>query len=285
MHTLSQAVVMVVQELKQLMALHGGGFANYYSKDTVTHIVCDHLPDTKLKQLLKSRSALPIVRAAWVVHSIASGRLLPPAEFALERLSITPAQKRLAPAPDRQAMQLQKAEIYPQLQQQQQRAHATAVQGEEAEGIQYVRKRMKAAHTATDAQSLQPGASPCVPGTHVGTRAHWPTPPPPCLHDSGQESKPWSTQQINAANKTAAAMRAACDVLKGPPKSSADDPAFMDTYFRASRLHFIGTWRTRTEELLRNNSYCSGLAKSLNFQSEGSNQGKADRCRLGAPCF
>jgi hypothetical protein len=43
----------------------------------------------------------------------------------------------------------------------------------------------------------------------------------------------------------AAQKRAACDVLKGPPRSSRDDPEFMNTFFKASRLHFIGTWKVR----------------------------------------
>ena len=43
------------QELKQLMALHGGRFENYLYRDAVTHIVCAHLPDTKIKQLAKER--------------------------------------------------------------------------------------------------------------------------------------------------------------------------------------------------------------------------------------
>jgi DNA repair protein REV1 len=38
-------------ELKQIMALHGGNFETYFSRDRVTHFVCAHLPDTKLKQL------------------------------------------------------------------------------------------------------------------------------------------------------------------------------------------------------------------------------------------
>lgn len=41
----------------------------------------------------------------------------------------------------------------------------------------------------------------------------------------------------------AAQKRAACDVLKGQPRSSRDDPQFMETFFKASRLHFIGTWK------------------------------------------
>jgi hypothetical protein len=39
------------QELKQIMALHGGAFETYFSRDLVTHLVCANLPDTKLKQL------------------------------------------------------------------------------------------------------------------------------------------------------------------------------------------------------------------------------------------
>ena len=42
-------------QLKQLMALHGGRFENYYYRDAVTHFICSNLPDTKLKQLAKER--------------------------------------------------------------------------------------------------------------------------------------------------------------------------------------------------------------------------------------
>lgn len=47
----------------------------------------------------------------------------------------------------------------------------------------------------------------------------------------------------------AAACRAACDLLKGAPKSSREDPKFMDNYYKSSRLHFIGTWKARIEAL------------------------------------
>ena len=47
----------------------------------------------------------------------------------------------------------------------------------------------------------------------------------------------------------AAACRAACDMLKGAPKSSREDPQFMDNYYKSSRLHFIGTWKARIEAL------------------------------------
>lgn len=66
-----------MQELKQLMALHGGRFENYLQRGAVTHIICNHLPDTKIKQLATARDPLPIVRPEWITASIAAGRLLP----------------------------------------------------------------------------------------------------------------------------------------------------------------------------------------------------------------
>ncbi|KAL6766193.1 REV1 [Auxenochlorella protothecoides x Auxenochlorella symbiontica] len=39
-------------------------------------------------------------------------------------------------------------------------------------------------------------------------------------------------------------------MLKGAPKSSRDDPNFVESFFSASRLHFIGMWKTRLESLM-----------------------------------
>ena len=47
------------------------------------------------------------------------------------------------------------------------------------------------------------------------------------------------------AEQISAAARAAKDILKGPPRSSRDDPAFQQTFWQASRLHFIGSWKAR----------------------------------------
>ncbi|EIE26541.1 DNA/RNA polymerase, partial [Coccomyxa subellipsoidea C-169] len=55
----------------------------------------------------------------------------------------------------------------------------------------------------------------------------------------------------------AAQARQRCDMLKGPPRSSREDPAFQANYFAASRLHFIGSWKARIEALaasMANNS-------------------------------
>lgn len=41
--------------------------------------------------------------------------------------------------------------------------------------------------------------------------------------------------------------RAACEVLHMAPRSSKEDPRFVETYFKASRLSFIGSWKSRIE--------------------------------------
>lgn len=71
---------------------------------------------------------------------------------------------------------------------------------------------------------------------------------PPRLRDHRHVPGTFSTRaepRVLSTRQVAAQKRAACDVLKGAPCSSRDDPEFMNTFFKASRLHFIGTWKVR----------------------------------------
>lgn len=56
-------------------------------------------------------------------------------------------------------------------------------------------------------------------------------------------------RSLRAAHQIAAQARQRCDMLKGPPRSSREDPDFQANYFAASRLHFIGSWKARIEAL------------------------------------
>lgn len=269
-----------MQELKRLMALHGGGFANYYSKDTVTHIVCDHLPDTKLKQMLKSRSALPLVKASWVVSSIAAGKLLPPSDFALDRLSVAPAQQRLAPQIAIHEVHLQKTDFYAQLSEAEHGSvlptSTAAVTDDAGAGGQPSAKRARVVVNAIDTTN-DPEATPWQP---------WSLIKKPVPQSTIDEDIQWTSKQIEAAQRTAASMRAETDVLKGPPQSSADDPGFMETFFKASRLHFIGTWKMRIEELLRKDSKKLGLQSRPLPVAQSTSTGKlcpAERSARFAP--
>lgn len=104
-----------LQELRVFMLRHGGRYENYFSGRSVTHIICSHLPDNKMRNFRLSRNAtnwisvssqlsfsflnmfldvkviefelsflwfrafsrgLPVVRPAWVVDSVAANKLL-----------------------------------------------------------------------------------------------------------------------------------------------------------------------------------------------------------------
>jgi len=66
----------------------------------------------------------------------------------------------------------------------------------------------------------------------------------------------YDENRLAQAQVVAQKLRQNCEVLKGPPKSSRDDPNFVESFYRASRLHFIGTWKTRVESLME-----SGIAE------------------------
>ncbi|KAG5864710.1 hypothetical protein JTB14_028543 [Gonioctena quinquepunctata] len=60
-----------MNELKDLMAAHGGLFHAYQVSNT-THIIASNLANVKIKQ----SGSVPIVKPAWITDSIAMGRLL-----------------------------------------------------------------------------------------------------------------------------------------------------------------------------------------------------------------
>jgi hypothetical protein len=57
-----------------------------------------------------------------------------------------------------------------------------------------------------------------------------------------QQVQPEAAGSLEEAQRIASRLRAECDVLRGPPRSTRDEPPqqFVDTFFKASRLHFIG---------------------------------------------
>ncbi|CAD6338550.1 unnamed protein product [Miscanthus lutarioriparius] len=75
------------QELKEIMLNNGGRFVNYFSRHTVTHVVCSNLPDSKMKNLRAFSKELPVVKPAWVVDSLAENRLLNCAPYQINQNS------------------------------------------------------------------------------------------------------------------------------------------------------------------------------------------------------
>lgn len=111
-------LICVLQELKQIMAQHGGNFEIYYHRGRVTHIICSNLTDAKVKIFQRERYALrrppecavfrwntlvqsrmpclslywlyrdptPVVRPEWVVDSLKAGVLLPVSKLSLKSM-------------------------------------------------------------------------------------------------------------------------------------------------------------------------------------------------------
>jgi nucleotidyltransferase/DNA polymerase involved in DNA repair len=72
------------QDLRDIMARHGGGFDNYLARSRVTHIIASQLADTKAAATLRARpDAPPVLRPEWVVDSVSAGRRLPTAPYQL----------------------------------------------------------------------------------------------------------------------------------------------------------------------------------------------------------
>lgn len=55
---------------------------------------------------------------------------------------------------------------------------------------------------------------------------------------------------MRAAREVQKEVRAKDAALDQPPRTSKDDPEFMSNFFKASRLHFIGSWKARYQQLL-----------------------------------
>ncbi|KAK9810528.1 hypothetical protein WJX72_012236 [[Myrmecia] bisecta] len=250
------------QELKQLMAIHGGNFENYYSRSRVTHIVCSNLPDAKVKQYDRERNPTPVVRPEWVVDSLKAGAVLPIHDYVLWQLREAPGQRSIKafaePSPHKSAPSLtasapaplEPPPSGPQLQAlSRESTPSNALSDSDADELQAADEaRVWDADGEWEASDYRPRASDQLNlAKATGSAAE----PIAARHDP--DARPLTSHAASAsdreAQRIAAAARAACDVLKGAPRSSADDPNFMETFFKSSRLHFIGTWKARIEAL------------------------------------
>ncbi|CAM8935329.1 unnamed protein product [Rhodiola kirilowii] len=64
------------QELRACMLKHGGRYENYFSRHRVTHIICSNLPDSKMKNIRSFSRGLPVVKPTWILDSVAAEKLL-----------------------------------------------------------------------------------------------------------------------------------------------------------------------------------------------------------------
>lgn len=236
-------------ELKLLMQEHGGSFENYYSRTSVTHIIASNLPDAKVKLYLRERAPPPVVSPAWIVDSIAAGAVLPIQEYILPQLRNVPGQKTLQKFVGTKRKYLESLHpgenarlgkssgtlpsdiVEPSTKEQPMTESNTGLTDNNNNNDGEVRD---------DGNGGVKGRDESIKGEDVRHRYDY------------------DPRRLAIAQETAARLRLECDVLKGPPKTSKDDEHFVEHYYKASRLHFIGRWKARLENLMASPSAARG---------------------------
>jgi DNA repair protein REV1 len=207
-----------MQELKRLVLQHGGGYEQYPT-ERVTHVIASTLSAATAKAERSRRAPPPIVTAAWLVDSIAAGRRLPLAPYLLEELR-EPGQRAVTA--------LLRPESSPPP-----RAPQVAAAAAAASPLPPPGSVLGAARALLATSPASPAGGDANGGGAAGGGGG----------GAGGGA-------LGAAHARAREVRAACALLHDAPRSCADDPAFLQNYYAASRLHYIGDWRTRNAKLL-----------------------------------
>ncbi|XP_051132548.1 DNA repair protein REV1 isoform X2 [Andrographis paniculata] len=222
------------QELRSYMLKYGGRFENYFSRHLVTHIICSNLPDSKIKNLRGFSGGLPVVKPAWVLDSVAANKLLSWVPYQLDQLAVgSDNQPKLAAffTPKNSGgseivYQCVDGPSFPKLNSGQSKDCAAVEQtgnctAEPGDLLQISINKVMADEPASSIESSCEGNS--------GKLSDCPPLDGQATDESG--SCHASTSRISLPSKRC--------------HSTLTDPNFVENYFRNSRLHFIGTWRTR----------------------------------------
>lgn len=242
------------QELRSYMLRHGGRLENYFSRHRVTHVICSNLPDSKIKNLRSFSGGLPVVKPAWVLDSVAANKLLSWVPYQLDQIaSEAHNQPKLSAF-----FALKNSPVS--------NDNVTCVNGQikpETEHPSLEGGTIKEAHLSGGSMEH---SRPCsgewddgVHGNSTGTAIEEPTcndgkysegkTVEPIIHKSsaGIEDQA-SPSRPSASVSSHNTKRSISSAIVGPSKpqhSTLVDPNFVENYFKSSRLHFIGTWRSR----------------------------------------
>ncbi|CAL5438082.1 unnamed protein product [Camellia sinensis] len=242
------------QELRSYMLRHGGRLENYFSRHRVTHVICSNLPDSKIKNLRSFSGGLPVVKPAWVLDSVAANKLLSWVPYQLDQIaSEAHNQPKLSAF-----FALKDSPVSNDT--------VTCVNGQikpETEHPSLEGGTIKEAHLSGGSMEH---SRPCsgewddgVHGNSTGTVIEEPTcndgkysegkTVEPIIHKSSARIEDQaSPSRPSASVSSHNTKRSISSAIVGPSKpqhSTLVDPNFVENYFKSSRLHFIGTWRSR----------------------------------------
>ncbi|XP_008644986.1 DNA repair protein REV1 isoform X2 [Zea mays] len=275
------------QELKEIMLNNGGRFVNYFSRHTVTHIVCSNLPDSKMKNLRAFSRGLPVVKPAWVVDSLAENRLLNCAPYQINQNSSS----------SRKQMKLssffseKQNEICHKGEQNNQNKDIEFQPSSAQEGSQYQsgdcesEASMDTLELSKDSLSSDEQKASAFEERESGdftvdegeydyetacsesrndTDGNLGVPQSP--NAKSRCSNLFSTR--STGSHLSLSLEKSAAKPSGRPHSTLTDPNFVENYFKYSRLHFIGTWRNRYRKRFSNLLEAKGIKLSADHSGK-----------------
>nr|CAB3471255.1 unnamed protein product [Digitaria exilis] len=288
------------QELKEIMLNNGGRFVNYFSRHTVTHIVCTNLPDSKMKNLRAFSKGLPVVKPAWVVDSLAENRLLNCAPYQISQNSSSSRKQTKLSA----FFSEKQNEVRHQGEQNNQNKDAEFLSVSAQEGSQHQSEEFES-EASMDNVELSKGSLSSdeqketeFEGGDVGDFAvnegeyDCET---ACSErrDNDMDGKFGVAQSPDARSRCSnlcstsstgshlsLPLEKSAAKPSSRPHSTLTDPNFVENYFKYSRLHFIGTWRNRYRKRFSNVLE----AKSINSNADHSGK-KKTIIHIDMDCF
>ncbi|KAI7992717.1 DNA repair protein REV1 [Camellia lanceoleosa] len=242
------------QELQSYMLRHGGRLENYFSRHRVTHIICSNLPDSKIKNLRSFSGGLPVVKPAWVLDSVAANKLLSWLPYQLDQIaSEAHNQPKLSAF-----FALKNSPVSNDT--------VTCMNGQIKSETEHPSLEGGTINEAHLSGGSMEHSRPCsgewddgVHGNSTGTVIEEPTcndgkysegkTAEPSIHRSSagieDQASPCRPSASVSSHNTKRSISSAIVGPSKPQHSTLVDPNFVENYFKSSRLHFIGTWRSR----------------------------------------
>uniref|UniRef100_A0ACD6AF46 Uncharacterized protein n=1 Tax=Avena sativa TaxID=4498 RepID=A0ACD6AF46_AVESA len=258
------------QELKEIMLNNGGRLVNYFSRHTVTHIICTHLPESKMRNMRAFSKGLPVVKPAWVVDSLAENRLL----------NCIPYQISQHSSSSRKQMKLSAFFFGKQngIHNQGDPSVESKDLGFQTSSAQEGSQHQNESHEKEGSlMSVEVAEDSLSPDEHEVSTFEERDGEDFAINEDDNDSEkalsesvdndmdaklyvpdsPDATSDVCGANSVASHLSLGSlekDTTKssGRSHSTLTDPNFVENYFKHSRLHFIGTWRNRYRKLFSN---------------------------------
>ncbi|XP_013593369.1 PREDICTED: DNA repair protein REV1 isoform X2 [Brassica oleracea var. oleracea] len=232
------------QELRGYMLRYGGRFENYFSRRSVTHIVCSNLPDSKVKNLRAFSRGLPVVKPSWIVDSISSNRLLGWVPYQLDQLNDTQPKLSAFFAP-RRLSNPPFTSSQPETGYSEAEDGSSIIAGDSEESRDHVADEIDGVYTEkTTPEMTAQTITHDLKSSEVNADI---------LGSYDNDEKELSSELQSTTNLPSASDNKSSHGKPVAPAggssvrrhSTLEDPNFVENYFKNSRLHFIGTWRNR----------------------------------------